>query len=163
MDQGRKESRSFSDQGVIARRQIPQPNTENSYFNACAEKPMENALVAIDVARKHTHKDEPIRLVSALDGDRYEVRKLEFFRDGSVGFADETGSSPETELGTVPMPSLIEINADPEFEAQRFRLKYSRHYGHAMLRVSPISRKPRPSDRHRSRSGPRELDRITRS
>ncbi|CAG2266052.1 DUF6881 domain-containing protein [Burkholderia sola] len=84
---------------------------------------MENALVAIDVAWKHTHKDEPIRLVSTLDGDRYEVRKLEFYRDGSVGFADETRSSPETGLGTVPAPSLIEINADPEFEAQKISLE----------------------------------------
>lgn len=84
---------------------------------------MENALVTIDVAWKHTHKDEPIRLVSALDGDRYDVRKLEFFRDGSVGFADETRSSLETALGTVPVPSSTEINADPEFEAQEIALE----------------------------------------
>ncbi|WGS43412.1 hypothetical protein LFL97_07775 [Burkholderia sp. JSH-S8] len=84
---------------------------------------MEHALVAIDVAWKHTHEEEPIRPVSVLDGDRYEVRKLEFFRDGSVGFADTTRSPLGTRLGTVPVPSLIEINADPEFEAQEITLE----------------------------------------
>ncbi|WP_081062398.1 DUF6881 domain-containing protein [Burkholderia cepacia] len=84
---------------------------------------MKNALVAIDVAWKHTYEEEPVRLVSVLDGDRYEVRKLEFFRDGSVGFADEIRSSLGTTLGTVPVPSSIEINADPEFEAQEIALE----------------------------------------
>ncbi|MBO7885737.1 MULTISPECIES: DUF6881 domain-containing protein [Burkholderia] len=84
---------------------------------------MKYALVAIDLEWKHTHNEEPIRLASVLDGDRYEVRKLEFFRDGSVGFADTTRSSLGTRLGTFPVPSLIEINTDPEFEAQEIALE----------------------------------------
>ncbi|WP_423760502.1 DUF6881 domain-containing protein [Burkholderia sp. NLJ2] len=80
-------------------------------------------MIAIDVAWKHAIDTEPVRLVSVLDRDRYEVRKLEIFRDGRVGFADETRSSQGTELGTVPVPSLAEINADPEFEARETTLE----------------------------------------
>ncbi|WP_174931223.1 DUF6881 domain-containing protein [Burkholderia lata] len=80
-------------------------------------------MIAIDVAWKHAFEAEPIRLVSVLDRDRYEVRKLEFFRDGRVGFADEARSSHGTELGTVPVPSLVEINADPEFDAREITLE----------------------------------------
>ncbi|MPV64341.1 DUF6881 domain-containing protein [Burkholderia sp. BE17] len=79
--------------------------------------------IAIDVLWKHAFAAEPIRLVSVLDRDRNEVRKLEFFRDGRVGFADETRSSLGTELGTVPVPPLVEINVDPEFEAQEITLE----------------------------------------
>ncbi|KML46113.1 hypothetical protein VL15_36155 [Burkholderia cepacia] len=80
-------------------------------------------MIAIDVAWKHAFDTEPVRLVSVLDRDRYEVRKLEFFRDGRVGFADETRSSQGTALGTVPVPSLVEINEDPEFDAQETTLE----------------------------------------
>lgn len=108
---------------MIARRQIPQSNAESGYFDAYVEQPMESALIAIDVRRKHAHEAEPIRLVSVLDGDRYETRKLEFFRDGRVGFAGGARSSLGTELGTVPVPSLTEINAAPEFQAQEIALE----------------------------------------
>ncbi|WP_232457234.1 DUF6881 domain-containing protein [Burkholderia ubonensis] len=80
-------------------------------------------IMAIDALWKHAFETEPIRLVSALDHARYEVRKLEFFRDGRVGFANETRSSLGTELGTVPVPSLVEINADPEFEAKEISME----------------------------------------
>lgn len=91
-----------------------------------------NEMIAIDVAWKHAFETEPVRLVSVLDRDRYEVRKLEFFRDGRVGFADDARSSHGTELGTVPVPSLVEINADPEFDGREITLEdfetlWSRH------------------------------------
>ncbi|REG50447.1 hypothetical protein B0G80_6879 [Paraburkholderia sp. BL6669N2] len=40
--------------------------------------------IFIDVAWTHGFETEPIRLVSQLDNERYEIRKLEFFRDGRV-------------------------------------------------------------------------------
>ncbi len=71
----------------------------------------------IDVIWKHSHKDEPIRLISELGTDRFELRKLQFFRDGTVEFADVNRETPRTGLGLVAIPSLDEINADDEFEA----------------------------------------------
>ena len=70
----------------------------------------------ISVIWEHSHPDEPVRLVSELDGERFEIRKLEFFPDGSVGFASKEGESASTRLGEVRVPPLAEINEDPEFE-----------------------------------------------
>ena len=56
--------------------------------------------------------------MSELDADRYEVRKLEFFPDGTVGFASQDASSPGTDLGTAPVPQLSEINSDPQFAGE---------------------------------------------
>ena len=71
----------------------------------------------ISVIWKHSHRDEPVRLVSELDEERFEIRKLEFFPDGSVGFASMEGESAGTRLGEVTVPPLAEINEDPEFES----------------------------------------------
>lgn len=70
----------------------------------------------IDVAWIHGSASDPIRLVSELDSDRYEIRKLEFFSDGKVGHASRTRNSMGTELGVVPVPPLPEINQSPEFK-----------------------------------------------
>ncbi|VWD48495.1 hypothetical protein BLA39750_05950 [Burkholderia lata] len=93
---------------------------------------MEDGLIAIDVMWKHDSDGEPVRLVSVLNENRYEICKLEFFRDGRVGFADETRSALGTQLGLVPVPTLTEINADPQFEAREttmetFEMLWSRH------------------------------------
>ena len=70
----------------------------------------------IDVIWRHELPSEPVRLVSELDGARFETRKLEFFRDGTVGFASTGAATGSTNLGLVPVPGLAEINADPEFD-----------------------------------------------
>jgi hypothetical protein len=70
----------------------------------------------IDVRWLHQFKYDPIRLVSELDADNFETRKLEFFRDGNIGFADENGNSFGVELGEVPVPALDEINSDVQFD-----------------------------------------------
>jgi hypothetical protein len=71
----------------------------------------------IDVAWRHSSDDEPVRLVSELDVQRYETRKLEFFPDGTVGFASAVATSENTVLGVEPVPPLSEINSDPQFLA----------------------------------------------
>jgi hypothetical protein len=70
----------------------------------------------IDVKWLHENAGDPIRLVSELNLDGYEMRKLEFFRDGSVGFAFASGASHGVELGTASVPPLDEINAIGEFD-----------------------------------------------
>ena len=70
----------------------------------------------ISVIWKHQNDREPVRLVSELDAARFERRKLEFFADGSVGFADDVHEDPRTMLGTVAVPPLSQINDDPQFD-----------------------------------------------
>ena len=65
----------------------------------------------------HKNADDPVDLYSELDGERYEVRKVEVFADGRRGFADATEEKGSM-LGTMPVPSLDEINTSPEFEAR---------------------------------------------
>lgn len=71
----------------------------------------------IDIEWCHELPLEPVRLVSELDGSRMEVRKLEFFRDGSVGRAWTGGSSIGTALSTEPVPTIDQISADVQFRA----------------------------------------------
>jgi len=69
----------------------------------------------IDVNWLHSNPDDPVRLVSELGPGRFETRKLEFFRDGRVGFASQAGSTHDTHLGERPVPSLAQINIQTVF------------------------------------------------
>ena len=86
----------------------------------------------IDVAWRHDFVDEPVRLVSELDELRFETRKLEFFRDGRVGFAYADIEMLDTRLGYLQCPPVDEINADPQFHvvelsAQEFERLWARY------------------------------------
>lgn len=72
----------------------------------------------IDVAWTNHDEEMPIRLVSELDDARFEVRKLEFFRDGKVGYASPSHSANSTLLGEMALPALAEINLDRQFHAK---------------------------------------------
>lgn len=60
----------------------------------------------------------PVEFYSELDALRNETRKVEVFADGKLGYASRTGSSQGTELGLIPVPSLVEIKSQAEFEAK---------------------------------------------
>ena len=88
----------------------------------------------IDVAWLHESKEDPMRLIAELNDQRFETRKLEFFRDGKVGFASSCGATQGTDLGLMAVPELGEINSDPQFQgteisSQDFELLWSRHVG----------------------------------
>ncbi len=70
----------------------------------------------IRVAWKHEHPDEPTMLYSEVDKDRWEVRKVEVFRDGTLGYASAERSSASTGLGLERVPPLAQIARDPQFE-----------------------------------------------
>jgi len=72
----------------------------------------------IDVEWMHDFNDEPTRLVSEIGLDGYETRKLEFFSDGSIGYAFESIESPNTRLGIDVVPTLKEINSQEEFQGK---------------------------------------------
>lgn len=66
----------------------------------------------------HDSLDEPVELFVELDELRFEVRKVEVFRDGHLGFADEERESRDTRLSSEALPSNEEIAADPQFEVR---------------------------------------------
>jgi hypothetical protein len=67
----------------------------------------------------HDFKDEPCVIYSEIDDQRYEMRKIVVFKDGSMVKASldnpESGSSA---LADQPFPSLEEVNSYAEFHAQ---------------------------------------------
>lgn len=70
----------------------------------------------IDVLWKHQVEHDPVRLLSELDASRIERRKLEFFKDGTVDAADGNVETERTRLSVEAVPSLGDINRDPQFE-----------------------------------------------
>lgn len=81
----------------------------------------------IKVIWHHLSPDFPVTLLSELDSERWEMRKIEFYADGTVGYA-----GPQTEvggsfLGEVIVPEVAEMNADPEFEAAEISLEEFEH------------------------------------
>jgi hypothetical protein len=72
-------------------------------------------MMYLRVLWKHSFADEPVELLSELDEARFEVRKVEVFRDGHKGYASNTESERGTELGVEPIPHLAEIASDPQF------------------------------------------------
>ena len=73
-------------------------------------------MTYIRVTWKHDHRDFPVTLYSELDDQRWEIRKVEVFRDGRMGYASANEAAGGTMLGLVPVPYLSEIARDPEFE-----------------------------------------------
>ncbi|MDC8012507.1 DUF6881 domain-containing protein [Tahibacter soli] len=63
----------------------------------------------------HQRQSDPVLLLSELDDDRYELRKVEVFPDGRMGFSGLVRSSGGTVLGEKPVPVATEIAADPQF------------------------------------------------
>jgi hypothetical protein len=64
----------------------------------------------------HDSQTDPIWLYSELDEYRWEVRKVEVFRNGSFGFASKPESKGTTRLGLEPIPRIEEIALDDQFE-----------------------------------------------
>ena len=74
-------------------------------------------MTYLRVEWKHTFEDEPIELLSELDPERYEIRKVERFCNGAIAFAGPDGASGTTMLSETPIPSIEQIAADPQFHA----------------------------------------------
>lgn len=74
-------------------------------------------MIYIRVEWKHSFPNEPVWLYSELDDLRWEVRKVEVYRDGHEGFASAHVEVGGTGLGLEPVPPFAEIVLDPQFEA----------------------------------------------
>jgi hypothetical protein len=75
-------------------------------------------MTYLKVKWNHSFPNEPALLYSELDRDRWEIRKVEVFPGGSMGYAGPDGAVEGTNLGVEPVPSVEEIAADPEFEPE---------------------------------------------
>lgn len=63
----------------------------------------------------HAHPDEPLWIYCELTNARLEVRKVELFPNGAVGYADAVEEFGGTRMAWEPYPSLEEIASDPQF------------------------------------------------
>lgn len=63
----------------------------------------------------HGFDDTPVVLYSELDEARFELRKIEVYRDGRHDYADRTRATGATWLSVTPIPPDEEIAAQPEF------------------------------------------------
>lgn len=73
-------------------------------------------MIYIRVKWKHEDPDDPIVLYSELDDQRWEIRKIEVFRNGRKGCASAEGEIGGTALSIEPIPELDEIAKDRQFE-----------------------------------------------
>ncbi|WP_027709901.1 DUF6881 domain-containing protein [Zooshikella ganghwensis] len=64
----------------------------------------------------HSDKDYPYLIYSEFSEDRYETRKVEVFYNNEYGFASEYKHTAKTRLGLAPIPSIQELQSNPEFE-----------------------------------------------
>jgi hypothetical protein len=73
-------------------------------------------MIYLKVKWNHSFPNEPVLLYSELDRERWEVRKVEIFPSGRMGYAGPGGAVGGTKLGKEPLPSFEQIADDPEFE-----------------------------------------------
>ncbi|MEH6413900.1 DUF6881 domain-containing protein [Pseudomonas sp. CGJS7] len=72
-------------------------------------------MTYLKVQWHHNIAMEPVLLLSELDNERYELRKIEIFADGRLGFASEQSSTMGTTLSESPLPEAEEIAKDAQF------------------------------------------------
>ena len=60
-------------------------------------------------------------IYSELDQNRYEIRKIEFFKSGNHLYASQEKETESCLLGELPIPKIEEINKDKQFWAVEFQ------------------------------------------
>lgn len=73
-------------------------------------------MMYIEVKWIHSLSSEPVVMYSEVDQDRWEVRKVEIYADGRMGFASSTESKGGSALSEEALPSIAQIAEDPQFE-----------------------------------------------
>ena len=63
----------------------------------------------------HSSMTEPVEILSEHDEQGWERRKIEVFRDGSMGFASSSESVRGSKLSVIPCPPDEEVLDEPEF------------------------------------------------
>lgn len=70
----------------------------------------------IKIRWKHSFDNDPVIIYSEIDDNDWEVRKVEVFKDGNLGFSDGVTEKSGTYLGQVPVPPMDIIAESSEFE-----------------------------------------------
>ena len=70
----------------------------------------------IFVKWKHDDPRDPVSIYSEIDAEQWEHRKVEVFRCGQRGFADQNEEVGGSRLGLEPWPDLDKLGAEAEFE-----------------------------------------------
>ncbi|MYS57629.1 MULTISPECIES: DUF6881 domain-containing protein [Streptomycetaceae] len=63
----------------------------------------------------HELEDEPVTYLSEIGEGRYEIRKVQIFRDGRTEWADAEHETATVGLSEIPFLSLEEIDSQSEF------------------------------------------------
>lgn len=71
----------------------------------------------VKVVWHHDFEDEPVLYLSELGEDGYEVRKIQFFRDGRSEWADGEHETARVGLSEIAFPAVEEISRQQGFEA----------------------------------------------
>ncbi len=66
----------------------------------------------------HDNPNEPILIMGELDDARMELRKIEIFPNGSIGYAMADREFGGTMMGDEAWPPLLEITQDPQFVSE---------------------------------------------
>ena len=74
-------------------------------------------MTYIKLAWSHESSRFPIEILSELDHERYEVRKIERFRDGRIHIVGPEGAASEDDLAEHPMPSEEVISRQPRLRS----------------------------------------------
>lgn len=85
-------------------------------MSACTPDANPLPVSYLKVKWSHSFPDAPILLYMELDAERWELRKVEVFADGRLGYSDGAVSVGSVGLGVEPVPPLEEIASDPAFE-----------------------------------------------
>jgi hypothetical protein len=72
-------------------------------------------MIYLKVHWNHDSEKQPIAFYCELEDDRMEIRKVELYADGSFGYANEKRSSGKTSLGVLPMLTIEELSASPNY------------------------------------------------
>jgi len=85
----------------------------------------------IRVHWQHDEPTEPIQVISEVDPNDWEIRKVELFADGRVGVADRDHETESTWLSIEQVPADQDIAADPQFtlesiDAETFKSIWNR-------------------------------------
>ncbi|SFT75494.1 hypothetical protein SAMN04487904_107165 [Actinopolyspora lacussalsi subsp. righensis] len=88
----------------------------------------------VKVAWEHDFVDEPVLYLSELGGDGYEIRKVQFYRDGRSEWADESHETANSGLAEIPFPPLEEISGQEGLSAEWIdREEFERAWGEAQI------------------------------
>lgn len=75
-------------------------------------------MIYLKIRWVHDNSKEPSEILVELDEDRYELRKIEKFKGGAIGFTSEGVNVNCAQLSDLPVPSLEDINGDTQFKAE---------------------------------------------